>query len=209
MVVSPHFDDGVFACGDLLAEHPGSTVITVFGDGPASGAVAEHREEDQEALEELESSPVWLPFWERRYGRTVTAAEIQPALEAAILMASPAAVAIPLGLLDRDHLLSHEAALPLVRRYPNIVWLAYEEALSRVLADGELLERLTGLARLGIRPTRAGRSRLRTSARKRRAIECYRSQLRRLDESGQAGYVEATSPERFWRLLSEGSASAG
>jgi hypothetical protein len=29
-VVSPHCDDGVFGCGELLALHPGSVVITVF-----------------------------------------------------------------------------------------------------------------------------------------------------------------------------------
>ena len=218
VIVSPHFDDGVFACGDLMAEHPGSTVITVFGDGPAvwddptawdltagfnpgQNAVAARRLEDQEALAELDSAPVWLPFWERQYGRATTMQEIQPALEAAILMASPVAVAIPLGMFDVDHVVTHAAAVPLVTRYPNLVWLAYEEALYRMLPDGELLERLTGLVRAGIKPVRAGRTRLRPSSRKRRAVECYRSRLQLLDREGRAAYAEALSPERFWRLL--------
>ena len=32
-VISPHLDDGVFACGEMLAAHPGSVVVTVFPDG--------------------------------------------------------------------------------------------------------------------------------------------------------------------------------
>jgi LmbE family N-acetylglucosaminyl deacetylase len=35
-VISPHLDDGVFSCGDLLASHPGAAVVTVFAGGPSS-----------------------------------------------------------------------------------------------------------------------------------------------------------------------------
>ena len=37
MVLSPHCDDAVFGCGELLADRPGSTVITVFAGRPGSG----------------------------------------------------------------------------------------------------------------------------------------------------------------------------
>jgi len=33
-VISPHLDDAVFACGELLAARPGSVVITVLAGRP-------------------------------------------------------------------------------------------------------------------------------------------------------------------------------
>ncbi|MGH6635951.1 MAG: hypothetical protein ACRED0_07390 [Gammaproteobacteria bacterium] len=30
LVVSPHCDDGVFSCGQLIEAHPGAVVATVF-----------------------------------------------------------------------------------------------------------------------------------------------------------------------------------
>src|SRR5919106_5159209 len=66
LVVSPHLDDAVFGCGELLAACPGSIVTTVFAGAPkhseltewdaAAGfragqdVMAARREEDQQAL---------------------------------------------------------------------------------------------------------------------------------------------------------------
>ena len=36
VVVSPHFDDAVLGCGQLLSAHAGATVVTVLG-GPQTG----------------------------------------------------------------------------------------------------------------------------------------------------------------------------
>ena len=41
VVVSPHFDDAVLSAGQLLAKHPGSTVITVMGGQRRSGSYDE------------------------------------------------------------------------------------------------------------------------------------------------------------------------
>ena len=35
-VLSPHLDDAVFGCGELLAARPGSVVITIFAGAPAT-----------------------------------------------------------------------------------------------------------------------------------------------------------------------------
>ncbi len=35
VVVSPHLDDAVLGCGQLLAAWPGATVVTVFAGKPA------------------------------------------------------------------------------------------------------------------------------------------------------------------------------
>ncbi|MCV5262168.1 PIG-L family deacetylase, partial [Escherichia coli] len=76
LVISPHLDDGVFGCGQLLAAHPGSTVLTVFAGVPeaapapewdrrcgftsAQAAMAARREEDRRALTRLAARPLWL-----------------------------------------------------------------------------------------------------------------------------------------------------
>ena len=80
VVVSPHFDDAVLGCGQLLSAHPGATVVTVLGGRPesypeevthwdASGGfatgddvVAARREEDRNALAVLDATSVWLEF---------------------------------------------------------------------------------------------------------------------------------------------------
>jgi LmbE family N-acetylglucosaminyl deacetylase len=216
-VVSPHFDAGVFSCGDLLASHPGSTVITVFGSGPLTwgkptpwdasagfdsgqDAVAARRAEDRGALAALEAQPVWLPFWESQYGRTVTAAEIETALESVITATRPDAVCIPLGLWHTDHRLTHEAGVALLARHPSIAWLAYEDAIYRRFRDAGVMERLAQLASHGIRPVRI-RQRRDISAEKLRAISCYRSQLRAFASPGHPGVADALKPEAYWQLV--------
>ena len=36
VLISPHLDDSVISCGQFLAAHPGTTVVTVFAGVPAS-----------------------------------------------------------------------------------------------------------------------------------------------------------------------------
>jgi hypothetical protein len=38
LVLSPHCDDAVLACGEMLEAHPGSVVATVFAGCPPAGA---------------------------------------------------------------------------------------------------------------------------------------------------------------------------
>ena len=85
LVVSPHLDDAVFGCGDVLADNPGSRVITIFsgrptgyavptewdragGFEPGQDVVSLRRREDRDALSLLRARPVWLPFLDRQYG---------------------------------------------------------------------------------------------------------------------------------------------
>jgi LmbE family N-acetylglucosaminyl deacetylase len=37
LVISPHLDDAVFSCGQLLEVHPGATVVTIFAGRPPPG----------------------------------------------------------------------------------------------------------------------------------------------------------------------------
>lgn len=34
LIVSPHLDDAVFSCGELMAQHAGAIVVTVFSAAP-------------------------------------------------------------------------------------------------------------------------------------------------------------------------------
>jgi LmbE family N-acetylglucosaminyl deacetylase len=217
VVVSPHLDDGVFACGDLLRRHLGSIVITVFaggpmrwtrpapwdraaGFGPGEDAIAARRHEDAAALGVLGARPVWLPFWDSQYKRGATAGEIQHALEDAVLTEAPDAVFVPLGLWHSDHRLAHLAVRTLPSRHPRLAWYAYADAIYRRYPDAGVAERLRDLRRSKLAPAPVTAPARGASRIKRRAVACYRSQLRALDTLGRPGTQDVFRPEQFWRL---------
>lgn len=86
-VVSPHFDDAVLSCGQLLAGRPGSHVVTVFSEGPrrvrrlpawdrmsamfnpGDDVVGIRRAEDDAALALLEATSHRLGLWDSQYRR--------------------------------------------------------------------------------------------------------------------------------------------
>jgi LmbE family N-acetylglucosaminyl deacetylase len=218
LVVSPHCDDAVFACGDLIAAHPGAVVVTLFAAAPAVGDAAlrpwdadcgfhagddvmeVRRAEDREALAMLGARPVWLPFRDDQYGRDADVDDIAHALEAVVDATRVSTVVGPLGLFHRDHALASEATLVVQARRPALAWLAYEDAIYRRVRDDPVAARISALRRVGLRVDRAdvgGRS---ASMLKRRAVACYRSQLRGLATRGRSGHVDAFAPESYWRL---------
>lgn len=220
-VISPHLDDGVFGCGALLAAHPGSVVITAFAAGPPPSAtltrwdaecgfapgddvLAARRAEDREALALLDATPVWLDFADAQYAEPPRPATLGAALDRAVVAVRAHTVLVPLGLFHSDHRLTCEAVLPLVRARPGRRWFVYEDAIYRRvpgLASGALV-------RLVARGHSVTPAALALPAappalleRKRRAVACYRSQLRGLAASGRPGIDDVFAPERFWRLL--------
>ncbi len=215
-VISPHLDDAVFACGELLAAHPGSVVITVFAARPPNGlpltpwdaasgfhagddVIGQRRAEDRAALSRLDATPLWLEFVDAQYGPSPGEERIASALLDALTGAGLDTVFVPLGLFHSDHALTHAAALRALRRRPALHWFAYEDAMYRRI-DWFLPERLRQLARDGFAAEPAGRSDGAALRQKRRAIACYRSQLRALRTPGRPGYADALRPERYWRL---------
>lgn len=215
LVVSPHLDDAVFACGDLIRAHPGTGVLTVMAGRPPRGfpltrwdadcgfragddIMGTRREEDRAALRLLGARPFWLDFLDSQYRNSPSAGEVRTALEEAVDDFRPASVVFPFGLFHSDHRLVHEAALSLADRRPDIAWHLYEDALYRALegfvlgrslklmADGFALERL---------PSGGPASPL-----KREAAARYRSQIRALSKPGYPGCEDAFRPERIWRL---------
>jgi LmbE family N-acetylglucosaminyl deacetylase len=215
VVISPHLDDGVFGCGELLASHPSSVVVTVFAGRPArydgvtvwdaaagfqagDDVIAARREEDCAALAVLAARPVWLDFRDRQYGPPPATEAVTTALEEAIERVNGAAVYCPFGLFHDDHKQTFEAVLPLVRRLPERTWFAYEDALYRHIPH-LLEERLASLPELGVAATLADASGG-ASARKRRAMRCYRSQVCALTAPGYPGVEDAFAPEQYYRL---------
>lgn len=215
LVVSPHCDDGVFGCGDVIAAHPGAVVVTVFaGAAPPGLAVtrwdaaagfragddvmAARRAEDRAALAVLGARPLWLPFRDAQYGPSPRAEAIAAALAAALAAVRPAAVLAPLGLFHSDHHRAHEACMLARRGAPRATWFLYEEAMYRRL-DDLAPDRVAAVRAAGLRlettpPRRAA------SARKRQAVAAYRSQLRALAAPGHPGVDDVFAPERLWRL---------
>jgi LmbE family N-acetylglucosaminyl deacetylase len=218
LVVSPHCDDAVLACGDLIARHPGSIVVTVFagsapdrdtvsewdrssGFTPGDDVMALRRREDAEALSLLGAQPVWLPFMDSQYGGSPSAAAVARRLRDVLRTHAPRSVAFPLGLFHSDHLLARDAALLLSAIEPAPRYVLYLDALYRRI-PGAVPGQLAALRSRGFR---FGDARLDTeepaSAVKRAAVECYRSQLRALATPGRPGHRDAYEPERYFELV--------
>lgn len=218
MVVSPHLDDAVFGCGELMARIPGSLCVTVFAGLPedpgvvtdwdrdagyesALEALACRRGEDAAALRVLDAEPQWLPFTDDQYGEPLSrlADDIASTLDALIVCHQPGTVAIPLGLFHRDHEATHRAALEVLEAWPGCDWLAYEDALYRRI-PGLLEARLAALVTAGLRVDPLYRLPVAANSIKRQAVRRYDSQLRALARPSGPGYADLFAPEVGWRL---------
>lgn len=217
LIVSPHCDDAVFACGSLLQIYPGSTVVTVCASGPVPGGpltewdraggfqagddvMALRRREDARALSLLGSHACWLPFYDSQYRNPTSSSDVARALSAVVETVAPQSLFIPLGLFHSDHRLTSEACLTLRDWYPEFAWYFYEEALYRHIPD-LLSERLAYVRTRGLRARRIDLSPLSTD-RKWPAVQCYASQLRALTTPGRPGYEDVFLPERYWMIQS-------
>lgn len=224
VVISPHLDDAVFACGVWLAMNPGTIVVTVFAGVPEDGAqltdwdarcgfssaaqaVQSRREEDKRALARLEGLPRWLAFSDSQYARTPLIGDVAQVLRQVLQELSPRRILFPLGLFHSDHRLVHEACVLALRATGEIRALAYEDGLYRGM-KGVLQERLAELQSAGVCATPASQT---LSAGpmgervKAAAVLAYASQLRAF---GPGGYDDTTRPERFWELDFGGHAPA-
>ena len=215
LVISPHLADAVFACGDLLASHPGSTVVTVFAGIPdeatmltewdatcgylnARQAVLSRRREDETALHMLAARPVWLSFCDAQYARCCRILDVSRRLRGVLKDTTCDTVLFPLGLFHSDHELAHRAALLLMHDARPLRWLCYEDTFYRCI-PGLVQQRVAQLTEAyEVAAPVLNASGL--TAAKRRAIHCYRSQLRGLSSAGRPGHLDAFKPERYWPL---------
>jgi len=220
-VVSPHFDDAALGAAHLVASYRPATVITVLagrpprypdeptawdaagGFGPGDDVVARRREEDRAAMEVLEATPVWLDFPDHQYltkDQRPRPEQVAPPLEAAIAATGATAVFLPMGLGNPDHVLTHAAGLLVHGQRPDLTWFCYEDHGYKHV-PGLLAWRVAKLFRSGLWPTPAIVPVQPDMVLKRRAIECYRSQLAPLeDQHALSDRLDANVPEQYWRL---------
>jgi LmbE family N-acetylglucosaminyl deacetylase len=218
LVVSPHCDDAVFACGRLLEAHPGSIVVTVCagrpsrdvaltewdraaGFQPGDDVMGVRREEDQRALTLLSAHPLWLNFCDSQYRPPPSPETVMEALHQVVSATRVTTIALPLGLFHSDHVLTHDATLLLRRRHPRLSWFLYADAIYRRL-PGVAEARLEECASAGLTLQPAAFPVNPLTNRKLAAVECYQSQLRALSTPGRPGYVDTASEETFWRIAS-------
>lgn len=223
LILSPHLDDAVFACGRLLASVAEATVATLFagppppdaaptewdraaGFAPGEDVIAARRDEDARALGVLGARPRWLDLHDSQYGASPSMEEVAGHIAPLLAELPDAAVLFPLGLFHSDHRLASDAALRLLPDHPARLWVAYEDALYRRL--GELAAaRLAGLVRQGfvLTPLAFVEGPGAADA-KRRAVACYRSQLLALASPGRPGLADLDGEETWWRIATRGEA---
>ena len=147
----------------MLAQAPGSVVVTVFAGIPARGsaappwdrragfctadeAVRTRRDEDRRALARLDARPVWLDFLDDQYGTPAASTAIAARLANTIDAHPGCGVLAPAGLFHRDHLQVQQAALALLRDNDRAggtsrVWRFYEDVPYRRI-DGLMVRRV-------------------------------------------------------------------
>jgi GlcNAc-PI de-N-acetylase len=141
VILSPHFDDAVLSCWDLLAGAGEVLVVNVFAGEPPAGAlgwwdrlagasdsaaaVRTRIEEDRQALALAGRRTVNLPFLDSQYRQDDQApGEIVEALRG--VLAANARIYAPAGLGDhhRDHTAVRDAALALHAQGANVALYA-------------------------------------------------------------------------------------
>lgn len=216
VVVSPHLDDGVFSCGDLLARSRLSTVITVCTGLPenparltswdqrcgfptARAALTERLEENREALRLLGSDGVELGLPDSQYVHNWQPfiPLLRESLKNALARLHPRQVVMPLGLFHDDHIRVSDILLSLLYLFPAAVWMAYEDVPYRARPDA-VPQRLSVIRQRGIEASRVATPC--RSDRKSRAVWAYGSQLRGFGACPD----DLTRPEGYWRLTPSG-----
>jgi LmbE family N-acetylglucosaminyl deacetylase len=192
LVVSPHLDDAVFSCGQLLAAQPGSLVVTVLGGVPSpdqsltewdaecgfsssAEAVRSRLEEDTRACAMVGATPLRLGLLDGQYPRPSDhQGRLRDDLTRAITEHASLPIYVPLGIRHPDHILVGTIAREIASSL-GIALVVYEElpyrveepeehllARSRILAAGWILEPRVEL--------------LAPMATKSSAVDCYVSQ---------------------------------
>lgn len=213
LVISPHLDDAVLSCGESMAAHPGTTVLTVFAGTPqhasqstdwdrhcgfasADEAVDARRHEDRVALARLGARPAWLSFADSQYGEPADDATIAEAIGEVLHAHPDVPVLLPIGLFHSDHLQTHRAALRALSGTRRDGLFVYEDVPYR-RQPGRLQARLAELHAAGTTLTPARFAVPPGGALKQMAVRAYASQLRALDPGGVS---DTTMPERCWRI---------
>ena len=156
--------------------------------------IALRRDEDRAALDSLGAVAIQLDFRDAQYGEPRSIAAIADALAGIVERETPHAIHVPLGLFHADHRRSSEASLALYDRFATRAWHVYEDAIYRRIPRA-VHERTRALVHRGfVFERRSPAMACDAATRKRRAIACYRSQLRALRT--RSAHDDIFAPER-------------
>ena len=159
-----------------------------------------------------------LGHWDHQYrnptygypGPSVRADLVQAVgqdLEVLIDASAPTVWAIPLGLSHPDHEIAAEACLDVAQRLPDIDWLVYEELPYAVSLPDTVSEAVANLRSRGfVLESAVGIEVAVDIPAKRRAVDCYRSQVGSLG-AGVDAALDAT--ERIRRLVPGRASGSG
>jgi LmbE family N-acetylglucosaminyl deacetylase len=216
VIVSPHLDDAVLSCGQLMAGRPDAVVVTIFAGAPPDDgwlkdydrkcgfrtsheAVLARREEDVRALARLHALPRHLDFLDNQYAglRSGLVDVVAEAVLAEIERVSPQYVLGPLGIAHPDH-----RAVSLATMRAAVAWggefCVYEELPGRVLWPEEVEERKPMLFDSWPRVAYLGSGDIEV---KERALMEYASQRGQLAALGNGtGWNASLCSERFWTV---------
>lgn len=214
VVVSPHYDDAIFSCGELLSMLPTSTVLTVCTGVPENDALSTDWDrrcglssarqamqarslENAAALSVLGANGVDLGFLDSQYivGSRMDSELLADTVASNIEQLKPSSVIFPLGLFHKDHIHISDTFVTICGRYPGINWMVYEDIPYRNQA-GCVAERLSQLIERGI-PIEPFGTEL-AGDYKTRAVHAYQSQFLGLGHRGAAPVMHLN--EKFWRL---------
>lgn len=211
VIVSPHLDDAVLSCGQLMAGRPDCVVVTVFAGTPANGrrlttfdrnsgftsaahAMRDRWAEDDDALNRLHATAVRLDFTDNQYGETdADERALAQTLVGAIRSIGARETFGPLGLAHPDHHRTRRAYCQALRALPMVQPWLYEDMPARVLWPETVPDALAWWNGMGWQGELAFAG-TGPRAAKVAAVERYRSQLWALDPPT---YLV---PERHYRL---------
>jgi LmbE family N-acetylglucosaminyl deacetylase len=218
LMVSPHLDDAVFSCGQLIKSRQGTMIVTVLAGFPpgdhagwscqttglpvAKDANAMRREEDECASRTLGARTAWIDLPAQEYGPADSPAErvrrIEEAMIEAVATTDAQTVFIPLGVSHPDHVIVSEAALLAVLG-SNLECYLYMDMPYGQARPGRVRRRLRQIGRKGaIEPLVQFRGDLEAKA---EAVRAYSSQVAEL-QRGFGRHFDAvfTDPEKYWRV---------
>lgn len=221
VVMSPHFDDAVFSCGQLLSAVSTPTVVTVFtacptdggmltdwdercGFADAANAMQARRAENDHALSVLQAKGIDLDFLDAQYPQIPhnNAELLIDTLASTVSQLQPSTVVFPLGLFHSDHIRVSDALITLSPRFDTIRWIAYED-IPYCRQTACVADRVTQLAQRNIQtipisphPATGVSSQL--SDIKERAVNAYKSQFQGLKYDDAQPIMQLT--ERYWQL---------
>jgi LmbE family N-acetylglucosaminyl deacetylase len=225
IIISPHLDDGVLSCAQLIDASSDVTVVTVLAGAPnehhegynsrstgenfAPNAMKRRRAEDADALSLLSSKFEWLDFLDGDYmderPRVDDDHVIRDAIVRVLRKENPVSVISPLGLYHDDHLLVSDVCLEIARQgefewylYMDMPYgLAIPTTVSQRLAIVEETLDLKSLEPFSGNPDV-----------KRLSMKRYVSQYGPTKRSHRRGFRAAMkAPERYWRVAGETSGS--